>query len=44
MLPRPLVDALGEQLERARKTHDRDPGDGFGVVWLPDALRSRPCR
>ena len=38
MLPRSIAPALREHLERVRTLHDRDINEGFGTVWLPDAL------
>ena len=38
MLPEACVMALRQQLEAARVVHRRDLDDGFGDVWLPDAL------
>ena len=38
MLPENLVLPLQDQLARARRLHDADLADGFGEVWLPDAL------
>lgn len=37
-LPRVLAPALREQLAEARRLHDRDVAEGFGRVWMPDAL------
>lgn len=37
-LPRVLAPALREHLAEARRLHDRDVGEGFGRVWMPDAL------
>jgi integron integrase len=37
-LPQMLTKALKRQLEEVRKCHDRDLEEGFGRVWLPDAL------
>ena len=41
MVPRPLIDPLQDHLEHVRKTHEKDLGDGFGVVWLPHALERK---
>ncbi|MGA0612327.1 integron integrase [Caldimonas sp. KR1-144] len=38
VLPENLVLPLQAQLARAKLRHDRDVADGFGAVWLPDAL------
>jgi integron integrase len=38
MLPRALMPALREHLSEARPLHDRDLEQGFGRVWMPDAL------
>ena len=37
-LPRVLAETLRVQMEEARALHDRDVGEGFGGVWMPDAL------
>lgn len=37
-LPRLLTTALRQHLERVRQLHDRDVAEGFGRVWMPDAL------
>jgi integron integrase len=37
-LPRMLCVGLQRHLERVRSLHDRDVGEGFGTVWMPDAL------
>jgi integron integrase len=46
MLPRAVTAAMHEQLTEARLVHDHDLAEGFGAVWLPDAiarkLRSAP--
>jgi hypothetical protein len=39
MLPRVLCAVLRSHLEEARVLHDRDVAEGFGRVWMPDALR-----
>lgn len=41
MLPQGAVDELGEHLARVRAQDERDIADGFGRVWLPDALRRK---
>ena len=33
-----IVPALREHLAEVRRVHDRDVGEGFGRVWMPDAL------
>lgn len=38
MLPSTCVDALQQQLAAARVMHAGDMREGFGEVWLPDAL------
>lgn len=37
-LPRVLTGALQRHLQRVRELHDRDVAEGFGSVWMPDAL------
>ena len=38
MIPEASLAGLARQLERVRRLHDRDLRDGFGSVYLPDAL------
>ena len=38
VLPENLVLPLQDQMAHARRLHDVDLADGFGEVWLPDAL------
>ena len=38
VLPENLVLPLQGQLARAKALHDEDLADGFGEVWMPDAL------
>jgi len=38
MLPRSVTSDLHEQLLRARLRHQEDLAEGWGRVWLPDAL------
>jgi len=38
VLPENLILPLQGQLARAKARHDEDLADGFGEVWLPDAL------
>lgn len=38
MLPDRLIEPLGRHLERVRAIHDKDLGEGYGAVLLPDAL------
>lgn len=38
VLPRSLVEPLQRQIERARLLHAKDVAEGFGRVWLPNAL------
>ena len=38
MLPASLREALKQQLERAKTIHEQDLAEGFGEVYLPEAL------
>jgi len=38
VLPENLIAPLQGQMSRARELHDADLAQGFGKVWLPDAL------
>jgi integron integrase len=38
VFPRSLAAPLREQLKFVRELHDRDLGEGFGEVWMPEAL------
>jgi len=38
VLPENLILPLQQQLSRARALHERDLAEGYGQVWLPDAL------
>ena len=38
VLPENLILPLQQQLSKAKALHDKDLADGFGQVWLPDAL------
>ena len=38
VLPENLMLPLQDQIARAKVRHDRDLAEGFGEVWLPDAL------
>jgi integron integrase len=38
LLPAALVEPLRRQIDRARALHEQDLRDGFGRVYLPDAL------
>jgi integron integrase len=38
VFPRTLAAPLREHLGRVRELHDRDVVEGFGTVWMPDAL------
>ena len=38
VLPENLILPLQQQMSRVKALHDRDVGEGFGQVWLPDAL------
>ncbi len=37
-LPRVLAQPLKGHMDEARSLHDRDVAEGFGRVWMPDAL------
>ena len=41
VLPENLVIPMQEHLARRRAEHQADPAQGFGTVWLPDALSSK---
>jgi integron integrase len=41
VLPRSLVEPLQRELERALLLHRRDVAEGYGRVWLPDALERK---
>ena len=41
MLPERLVGLLRAHLDRVRALHERDLAEGFGEVWLPDALAGK---
>jgi integron integrase len=41
MLPDSLLQPLRAHLERAHALHERDLAEGFGAVWLPDALAEK---
>jgi len=41
VLPENLVLPIQEQLSRRRAQHQADAADGFGSVWLPDALATK---
>jgi len=41
MLPERLVKPLQAHLDRVRALHERDLQEGFGEVWLPDALAEK---
>jgi integron integrase len=41
MLPEVLVGPLRAHLEKVRELHARDLAEGFGEVWLPDALDAK---
>jgi integron integrase len=41
MLPISIVEALQSQLQRAKKLHQQDLSDGFGEVFLPNALEKK---
>ena len=38
MLPQAVVPLLKSHLERVREIHSKDRRDGFGAVWLPNAI------
>ncbi|HUP50116.1 MAG TPA: integron integrase [Thermoanaerobaculia bacterium] len=38
MLPGVLIEPLQEHLRGVRALHEADRSDGFGAVWLPDAI------
>ena len=38
MLPRTITEGMHEQLTEARLIHEHDLAEGFGTVWLPDAI------
>lgn len=38
VFPRMLAAPLREHLGKVRELHDRDVAEGFGAVWMPDAL------
>lgn len=44
MLPRPLADAIAAQLQAVAVMHQRDLADGFGSVYLPDAIARKNPR
>ena len=41
MLPERLVKPLRTHLDKVRAMHERDLAEGFGEVWLPDALAEK---
>jgi integron integrase len=41
VLPENLVLPLDQQLAVAKARHDRDLAEGYGAVWLPDALAEK---
>jgi integron integrase len=41
MLPENLIAPLQEQLARVKTLHDADLADGYGEVWLPEALAAK---
>src|SRR5712692_3056059 len=41
MLPRSMLEDLKEHLDIVRALHRRDLDEGFGTVWLPDALQRK---
>lgn len=38
LLPDSLITALQKQLQKVKALHEQDLHEGFGAVWLPDAL------
>lgn len=40
-LPRTLVSAIKQQMAHALRLHAADLSDGFGAVWLPNALATK---
>ncbi len=38
MLPQRLIPSLKRQIEKVKKLHDQDKEEGYGDVYLPDAL------
>ena len=38
VLPENLIESLRRQLDKAKRLHDQDLEEGFGAVYLPDAL------
>jgi integron integrase len=41
MIPQTLVPALRAQIERVRRQHAQDVAEGYGRVYLPDALEQK---
>jgi integron integrase len=41
VLPEALAPELKRQLRRAKAIHEQDLADGWGEVWLPDALERK---
>lgn len=41
MLPDRLLNELKKQLEKAKGLHEKDLAEGFGAVYLPDALEKK---
>lgn len=41
MLPSSLIEPLHQQIENARRTHNRDLTNGYGSVYLPHALKRK---
>lgn len=41
MLPAPLIQPLRQKIEEARRVHRRDLANGFGSVYLPNALERK---
>ncbi|MES9857330.1 MAG: integron integrase [Sedimenticola sp.] len=41
MLPAPLIQPLKQRIETARRNHLRDLANGFGEVYLPNALETK---
>jgi len=38
LLPETMITPLQEQMQKAKALHEQDLREGFGAVWLPDAL------
>lgn len=38
LLPESLIEPLGQHMQMVKSLHEQDKREGFGAVWLPDAL------